>query len=239
MNYALILAGGKGTRMGNTGVPKQFVQINNKPIIMYTIENFMEVKEIDRIIVSCNPEYIQYMNDLLLDYKLTDRVEVTAGGNNRLESTLNGLKYIEEKYGVNDDDIFLAHDSVRPFTLKSIIEENIAKAHETKAATTVLDLTETIVETNENNQIYKLYPRTHLYSGQSPQTFNIKYFMECTNRIPNEELSSYTDLSNNITYCGGIVYPVMGDSNNIKITTPIDLIIASALIDKINKTNEQ
>lgn len=231
MNYALILAGGKGTRMGNTGVPKQFIQINNKPIIMYTIENFIKVKDVDHIVVSCNPEYIQYMKDLLLDYGLTDKVEVTAGGNDRLESTLNGLKYIEEKYGVNDDDIFLAHDSVRPFTAKSIIEENIIKAHETKAATTVLNLTETIVETNQDGEIYKLYPRDNLFNGQSPQTFNIKYFLECTSKIPHEELKKYTDLSNNITYCGGTVYPVMGDSNNIKITTPIDLIIAGALID--------
>ena len=239
MNYAIILVGGKGTRMGNTGVPKQFMTLNNKPIIIYTIENVLYNSNIDNIIVVCNPDYIAYMNDLLQDYKLTDKVEVTNGGKDRLNSTLNGIKYIQEKYGINNDDIFMAHDSVRPFTNKRIFEENINFAKETKAATTVFDLTETIVETNESGDIFKLYPRNNLFSGQSPQTFNIKYFLECTSKIPDFELDKFTDLSNNIIYCGGVVKPVYGDRNNIKITHPIDLIIANSIINEKQSTEIQ
>ena len=231
MNYALILAGGKGTRMKNTGVPKQFMNLSGKPIIIYTIENIKKIREIDKIIVVCNKDYITYMMDLLSDYGLDNQIEVTEGGNDRLHSTLNGISYIKKMYGIKENDIFIAHDSVRPFTKERIFLENIKYAHEKKAATTVFDLTETIAETNENGEIYKLYPRNNLYSGQSPQTFNINYFLECTSKIPENELNSFTDLSNNITYCGGVVIPVQGDRDNIKITHSIDLVIASSLID--------
>lgn len=231
MNYAIILAGGKGTRMKNTGVPKQFMILNGKPIIIYTIENIMKVSQINKTIVVCNPDYIAYMNDLLQDYKLSNKIEITNGGHDRFNSTLNGIKYIKKNYGINDDDIFIAHDAVRPFTKKRIFEENIKYAHEKKAATTVFDLTETVVETNENGEIFKLYPRKNLFTGQSPQTFNIKYFLDCTSKIPKEKLEIFTDLSNNITFCGGVVIPVQGDRDNIKITHPIDLIIASSLIE--------
>lgn len=232
MNYAICLAGGKGTRMGNNGVPKQFITLNGKPIIIYTLENLKKVKEIDKIVIVCNPDYIMYMKDLLNDYDLNENIEVTNGGSNRLESTLNGIYFIKEKYGINDDDIFLAHDSVRTFTKVDIIEENIKTAHLTKAATTVYYLTETIVETDKDGNIYKLYPRDNLYNGQSPQTFNINYFLDCTSRIPKNLLDNFTDLSSNITYNGGKVTPVIGDKDNIKITTQLDLLIAENLIKK-------
>ena len=236
MNYAIILDGGKCTSMVNTGVTKQFITINNKPIIIYTLENFLRNGNINKVIVVCNPNYIVYMKDLLQDYKLSEKVEITYGGNDRLNSTLNGIKYIDEKYGISDDDVFLAHDSVRPFTKGRIIDENIKIAHEKKAASTVFDLTETIVETNDNGEIYNLYPRKNLYCDQSPQAFNIKYFLECTNKIPKNILETFTDLSNIIIYCGGVVFPVVGDRDNIKITHQIDLLIATSLIEQ-NKTN--
>lgn len=232
MVYGFILAGGKGTRMGNVGVPKQFLTLNEKPIIIYTIEKFINSNSIDKIIVICNEGYCAYMSDLLLDYDVRKNIYITPGGSTRLESTLNGIKYIEKNWGINDDDIFVAHDSVRPFITDRIINENVEKAKQFKAATTVMDLIETIIETNEDNQIYKAYPRTHLYSGQSPQTFNIKYFMEETSKLTNKQLETFTDLSENIVSNGGTVCPVMGDRNNIKITTPIDMLIANELLNK-------
>lgn len=234
MDYAIILAGGKGTRMKNTGLPKQFMNLNNKPIIIYTIESILKISSISKVIIACNSYYIEYMNDLLQDYKLSEKVEVTSGGKDRLQSTLNGIEFIKSKYGIKEDDIFIAHDSVRPFTKKIIFEETIKYAHENKASTTVLELTETIVESNEKNNIYKLYPRTNLFTDQSPQAFNIKYFLECTSKIPEKELNKFTDLANNIIYCGGIVIPVKGDSQNIKITHSFDLTIAESLL-KNNK----
>lgn len=237
MNYVILLAGGKGSRMGHSGVPKQFLNINNKPIIIYTLERLLSNKNINKIIISCNKGYIGYLQDLLEEYNYGEKTYVTSGGENRLESVLNGINFIKNNWQINDDDIFLAHDSVRPFVSDRIIDENIEYTKKYGAATTVVDLTETIVETNEKNQIYKTYPRSHLYSGQSPQSFNIKLFLEQTSKIPKEKLQQFTDLSENIVYNGGTVYPVIGDKNNIKITTPIDLIIASNLLAYADNKN--
>ncbi|MBO6145659.1 MAG: 2-C-methyl-D-erythritol 4-phosphate cytidylyltransferase [Bacilli bacterium] len=231
MNYAILLAGGKGTRMGNVGVPKQFLMINNKPIIIYTLEKLLSIKQIDKVIIVCNEGYCAYMTDLLTDYNLSKNVYITVGGTNRLESTLNGIEYIDKNFGVNENDIFIAHDAVRPFTEDRIFEENIKYAKEYNAATTVFDLIETISEVNEEGMIYKLYPRKNLYTGQSPQTFNIKYFLEMTENIPKDKYDVFTDLAENITYNGGLVYPVKGDKNNIKITTPKDLYLAEEFIN--------
>jgi len=232
MNYAIVLAGGKGSRIGIEGVPKQFMSLYGKPIIIYTIENLLKVNNIDKIVAVCNKDYITFLDDLLAEFKLKGKVDVTCGGATRLDSTLNGISYIKETYGVKDDDIFLAHDSVRPFTSERIIEENIKYAKMNKAATTVFNLSETIVETNDTGDIYKLYPRQNLFTGQSPQTFNINYFLECTSKIPKETMDSFNDLSSNITYCNGVVTPVIGDRNNIKITYPIDLEIAKSFLNK-------
>jgi len=232
MNYAIVLAGGKGSRMGTEGVPKQFMSLYGKPIIIYTLENLFKIDNIDKTIVVCHNDYLTFLEDLLVEYKLKDKVDITCGGATRLDSTLNGILYIKETYGINDDDIFLAHDSVRPFTSQRIIEENIKYAKINKAATTVFDLSETIVETNDSGDIYKLYPRQNLFTGQSPQTFNINYFLECTSKIPKETLDTFNDLSSNITFCNGVVTPVIGDRDNIKITYPIDLEIAKTFLNK-------
>lgn len=234
MNYVLCLAGGVGSRMKGTTIPKQFIKINGKPIIIYTLENIIKISSIDKIIVVCNKDYIEYLKALLVEYKINN-IDITYGGKDRLHSTLNGIEFIKEHYGINDNDIFIAHDSVRPFTEERIFEENIRYAHENNAATTIYPITETIVETNNDCKIYKLLPREHLFNGQSPQTFNIRYFLDCTSKIPNNILDTFTDLSNNITYVGGFVTPVIGDKNNIKITTQLDLIIAKALIETKNK----
>lgn len=234
MNYAIILAGGKGTRMGNTGVPKQFLQINDCPIIIYTLRKMMNNKNIDKIIIPCNENYVGYLDDLLEQYDIKNAF-VTIGGKDRLSSVMNGINYISDHFGINNNDIFLAHDSVRPFVSDRIIDENIENAKKYGAATTVIDLIETIVEVNSDGQIYKTYPREHLYSDQSPQTFNIGKYLEYTKNIPTEILDNFTDLSENVVYNHGTVYPVIGDRNNIKITTPIDLNIAKNLLDSFGE----
>lgn len=229
MNYCFLLAGGSGTRMGNTGVPKQFLNLEDKPIIIHTLEKIIAMKSIDKIIVVCNENYIAYLKDLMDEYSISRNVYITRNGNSRLNSVLSGIDFVEKNFGINDDDIFVAHDSVRPFISERIIEENVCKAKKHKAATTVLDLIETIVETKDG-EINKAYPRSNLFTGQSPQTFNISYFLECTKNVPLETQEKFTDLSECVLYNGGTVLPVMGDRNNIKITTPIDLIIANQIL---------
>ena len=237
MVYALCLAGGNGTRMGNVGTPKQFLLINQKPIIIYTLEKLLENMEIDKVIAVCNPNYCEYLKVLLKGYDIDKKVEVISGSDSRLNSTLNGINYIKNNYGINEDDIFIAHDAVRPFTSSRIFSENINQAKIHKAATTVYDLSETISEVDCNNKIYKLYPRKNLFSGQSPQTFNINYFIKSIDKIPEIAKNGFTDLAECIVYNNETVVPIKGEKNNIKITTPIDLIVADTIIQNIESTN--
>ena len=226
MNYCILLAGGSGTRMGNTGVPKQFLTLKDKPIIIHCLENVLSCKVIDKVIIVCNKNYVAYLHNLLLEYELANRAEITEGGANRLESAMNGVRYVQNKYGIEDNDIFLAHDSVRIFTSHRILEENVQKAKEYGSATTVYYLEETILKAGEDGLLYKAYPREQRYTGQSPQTFNIKKFIECYNKLTDEQRNTFTDLAEVLYVCGEKVYPVIGEKNNIKITTPFDMTLA-------------
>lgn len=232
MNYCLLLAGGSGTRMGNTGVPKQFLTLKDKPIIIYSIENILKCKLIDKIIVVCNPAYLDYLENLLAEYDYLDNVCITEGGANRLLSARNGIKYIEKNYTIKEEDIVLAHDSVRMFTSQRILEENIVNAKKYGAATTVYMLEETIVEAGEDGLLYRAYPRENRYSDQSPQTFNVKKFLYCYKKLSDEQKNSFTDLTEVLYMNNQKVFPVIGDKENIKITTPFDLVLAELRLTK-------
>ena len=171
------------------------------------------------------------MHNLLAEYDLANRAEIVIGGGNRLLSTINGVKYIEEKYSIQDNDVFLAHDSVRIFTSHRILKENIQKAHEHGAATTIYYLEETIHKANKDGLLFKAYPRENRYTGQSPQTFNIKKFLACFNKLTNEQKETFTDLAEVLYANDEKVAPVLGEKDNIKITTPFDLTLASLRLD--------
>ena len=231
MNYCLMLAGGNGTRMGGTTVPKQFLEIKGKPIIIRSIENAMKCKLINKIIVVCNKPFIPLFMEMLDKYDLVTCVDVTFGGKNRLMSAVNGIRYIESKYGVNDGDVVLAHDSVRMFTDIRIFDENILNAKKYGAATTVFYLEETILEAGDDGLLFKAHPREKRFSGQSPQTFNIVKFMNCFNKLNDDQKDLFTDLAEVLYTNGEKVYPVIGSKGNLKITTPIDIIIAEMRIN--------
>ena len=233
MVYAFILAGGSGTRM-NSEIPKQFLKLNEVPIIIYTIKKFINNKNIDKIIIACKKNYIEHLKNIIRKEKI-DNIDIIEGGKNRLFSTINCINHVKESYDVNNEDVFIAHDSVRPFVSDRIINENVEKVKAFKAATTVMDLIETIQEENEEGLLFKAYPRKKLYSGQSPQSFNINYFLNNYYKVPENLKEIYTDLAEVIYYNDGKVFPVMGDRDNIKITTPIDLTIAENLLRKDKK----
>ncbi len=220
--------------MGKTSVPKQFLSINDKPIIIHTLEKILSMDHIDKTVIICNEKYCDYLRDILNDYGLSDKVCITKGGDTRLDSVLSGINFVKENFKVSDDDIFVAHDAVRPFVSSRIINENIAEAKKHDGATTVMSLVETIVETNDDG-LYKAYPRSNLYTGQSPQTFKINYYLDNVSKVPQDIRNNFTDLSECVMYNGNKVFPVMGERENIKITTPIDLIIAKDLLN--NKDN--
>lgn len=233
MIYAEILAGGKGTSMGNTDMPKQFLMLGTKPIIIHTIEQFTINDKISKIIVCCPKDWLTYTNDLLKKYlPNVDTIEIVCGGNTRNETIINGCKFIEEKYKLNDEDVIITHDAVRPFITQRIINDNINKVKKFDAVDTVLPATDTIVESLDGEKIKAVPNRSNMYQGQTPQSFNIKKLMTIYNILSDEEKLTLTDACKIFSLKGYDVALVFGEEYNIKLTSTYDLKIANAILEE-------
>ena len=124
MNYGLILAGGVGQRMRRTGMPKQFLEVFGKPIIVYTLQKFEYCKDIDEVVIACHSSWKEYMDSMIQRYGLKKIKAVISGGKDRQDSVLNGLKYIQSSRA-KDDDVVIIHDGVRPLIQENILSENV------------------------------------------------------------------------------------------------------------------
>lgn len=233
MIYAEILAGGKGERMGNVNMPKQFLLINNKPIVIHTIEKFILAPEFVKIIVVVPKEWINYTNDIIKKYiGKNDRLVVIEGGQDRNESIMNGIRFIEEIYGIFDDDYIVTHDSVRPFLTHRIIKENIEQVKKYRAVDTVIEAIDTIIESKDGDVISNIPNRSMMYQGQTPQSFHIKTLVNYYNQLTTEKKATLTDACKICSLFGEKVKIVKGEVFNIKITTPYDLKVANAFIQE-------
>ncbi len=240
MIYAEILAGGKGSRMGNTDMPKQFLSIGNKPIIIHTLESFLLNNRINKIIVVTPSEWVQHTIDLIQRYiplENQDDIKVCSGGSDRNKSIMSGIRYIQNNFGIEDEDIIITHDAVRPFITHRIINDNIDMAIEYGATDTVIPAFDTIVESIDNKLIADIPVRSHMYQGQTPQTFKIIKLVELYNSLNEEEKMVLTDAAKIFVIRKEPVKLVDGERFNIKITTPYDLKLANALLkeDKDDK----
>lgn len=233
MIFAVIVAGGIGSRMGNLGKPKQYVSIKGKPIIIHTLEKFYINSAFDKVLVLCPSNWVTHTKDLIKKYiPMPDRVVVLTGGPTRNETIMNSLDYIEKTYGLDDETIVVTHDSVRPFVTARIINENIEAAMEYGACDTVICATDTIIESTNGITIDNIPDRRNMYQGQTPQSFKALQLKELYNSLTDEEKASLTDAAKIFSIKNKPVHLVTGESYNIKITYPYDLRVASALLDE-------
>nr|WP_271716056.1 2-C-methyl-D-erythritol 4-phosphate cytidylyltransferase [Anaeromicropila herbilytica] len=231
MVYGVILAGGIGSRMGNTEKPKQFLLVGEKPIIIHTIEKFYAIDQFEKIIVLCPSQWVGHTQSIIKKYiKDRSRIVVIEGGDTRNETIMNSIRYIEENDGLKDDTIIVTHDSVRPFVTYRILEENIKFAEKYGACDTVIPATDTIVESTDNLKISSIPDRKHMYQGQTPQTFNAKKLKELYLGLSEEEKEILTDAAKIFVIKGEEIYLVEGEVHNIKITYPYDLRVAESLL---------
>ena len=234
MIYAEILAGGKGTRMGNTEMPKQFLKIGNKPVLIHTIEKFLLQPRFDKIIIVSPEPWISHTKDIMNKYitsDLMDKVCVCAGGTDRNESIMKGIAYIEKNFGINDEDIIVTHDAVRPFITNRIIEDNIEMALQCGATDTVIPAYDTIIKSDDNDYVTEIPVRDKMYQGQTPQSFNIKKLTSYYDSLTDEERKILTDAAKIFVIKNEKVKLVQGEIFNIKITSPYDLEVANMLVD--------
>jgi len=231
MIYAGILAGGQGTRMGNVPMPKQFLLLNEKPIIVHTLEKFVLNPRFDQIIIASPKEWINYTKDVLKKFELNlSHIHVVEGGKERNDTIMNIIKYIDNEYGLKDEDILLTHDAVRPFLTHRIIDENIDMGLKYGAVDTVIEAIDTIVESQDNEFVTNIPERDIMYQGQTPQTFNVKALEKLYNQLTEDEKNILTDACKIFSLKGEKVKLVRGELFNIKITTPYDLNVANSII---------
>ena len=232
MNYAIILAGGVGQRMRNSGMPKQFLEVFRKPIIIYTLERFEDCLDIDKIVIVCNSSWIDYMQNLLKKFSIQKVAGVVAGGKDRQGSVENGIAFIE-KEGAIDSDIVVIHDGVRPLIQKNIISENVRVAKKYGSAMTVRPVIESVVITNEDSAKFDDFKkRSDTYSLTAPQTFQLGLLKKAYKDTENvKEPIPLLDAALAHTYLGNDIHIIKENNQNIKITTPEDYYILKAMLE--------
>ena len=234
MNFALILAGGLGTRMGDTKKPKQFLNLGNKPILIHTIEKFSINNKIDQIIVLTAKEWINFAKDLINTYIPHNDITVIEGGELRIETINNGMEYIINNYGKNDDHIIITHDAVRPFITHRVIMENIKKTKKYGACNTVIPSTDTIVESKNKKEVSNIPNREKMYQGQTPQSFKLTKLKKFYDKLTHEEKVKLSDACKIYILNNEPVYLVKGEVSNIKITYSYDLKVANYILKEDN-----
>lgn len=226
MIYVAVAAGGVGSRMG-ADKPKQFLNVADIPVIIHTVKAFKG--KADKVFIGIVEEWLSYTKKLLEQYSLADFVTVVPGGTNRMETLYNIICKIEAEHGLNEEDILLTHDAVRPFINDRIIEENIEKCKKYGACGTYVPAVDTIAVSKDGEMLSTVPQRSTMFNTQTPQTaklFLLKKLFE-QNKSRFEE---FTDLCGMLNVLGVEVAMVRGEYTNIKITTPSDLITARGIL---------
>lgn len=225
MNFAIILAGGISSRM-NSNIPKQYIKINDKPIIMYSLETFQKNSQIDRIIIVAKDQYHETIKSYCSKYGITKLDNVISSGSSRQNSVNNALSYLKEKE-ISEDDIVLIHDSARPLVSQKIIDDNISECMKTGSVVTAVSVNDTIF-ISDGCKVDAPLERSKLKASQTPQTFTFKIILDAYEKNLDE---SVTDDVQMVLKNGISVSIVDGDKNNFKITTDNDILLLKNILD--------
>lgn len=230
MNIAAIFAGGVGKRMRSKDLPKQFLKIHEKPIIVHTIELFNEHPEIDAIVIACVADWMDFLNSLIKKYNLDKVKKVVPGGESGQESIYNGLKAAEE-ISSGENDIVLIHDGVRPLITAKTITDNIASVQIHGSAITSVKVKETVLLVDEDEAIKEVPNRADSRLARAPQSFYLKDILSAHKAAIKENKLDFIDSCSMMQYYGKKLYLVDGPQENIKITTPDDFYSMRAILD--------
>ena len=227
-NIALIIAGGVGARMGQD-IPKQFINVHDKPVIVYTLEAFQKHPEIDAIEVVCLDGWHEVLWAYAKQFGIAKLEKIVSGGKNGQDSIRNGVYDIRERYD-DDDDIILIHDAIRPMVLPEIISDNISVCRKYGNAITVVPCTAAMLKTYDSLSTEEQVARDNLKITQTPQAFFIKDIV----KAHKEALSK--GITNSVASCtmyielGRKLYMSKGSEKNLKLTTTEDIEIFKALL---------
>ena len=236
MNTALIFAGGVGRRMNSGSVPKQFLEYDGKPIIIHTVEHFEKHPMIDKIVVVMIDSWIDTFKGQLEQFGITKVASVIPGGSTGQESIRLGLYETERIAGVPAEDVIvLIHDGVRPLINEKVITDNINAVKEFGNAITIVPSIETVIEIDNDGDIFKVADRSIYRLARAPQSFILSDILEAHRRSLEDGTDYIIDSAMLMRHYGTILHTVEGPIENIKITTPMDYIIFKALADARKK----
>ena len=228
MNYGVILASGVGTRVKSISIPKQYFEIDGKPIIIYTLENMLKDNLFDCIYIAINKDYEEilweYLDNFIDDDDL-DKIEIIYGGKERIDTIHNVMEEIC-KNDINDDDVIVIHDAVRPFVTEKILRDSIDAARKYGAVVTTLPAVDTMLNSNDGNIVDSIPNRNLLYRGQAPDSFKVNTFIELENNLSDDQKKEITGTSQLCSMNDYPLHMIEGDEINFKITTDFDLKLA-------------
>lgn len=230
MAKTLIFAGGSGQRMNSRSKPKQFLEMNGKPIIIYTLEHFEYHPEIDEIFVVCIDGWIEELKGMLARYGITKVSTIVPGGPTGHDSIYYGLRAMKDK--VADDEIVLIHDGVRPLITPELISENIKCTIKNGNAITAEAVRESVVRCIDGETIDSVPPRHEMYVAKAPQTFRFAKILSIYEKAQLDNFKSI-DSSHLCSQYGEPMHMIKSTKNNMKITEPADYYLFKALYEAI------
>lgn len=219
---AVIAAGGSGVRM-NSEVPKQYLTLQKKPIIIHTLEKFSRCNQVEQINLVVPRADLEKTTQLIKKWNLTENIDVIEGGKTRQHSVWNGLNRLPD-----NTDIVLVHDGVRPFISEKIINKCLEETRRWGAVITAIPVSDTIKEVKDNC-VHTTLDRSKLWQVQTPQSFFRDLLMEAYQKAWENNIIA-TDDSTLVEKLGHTVRVIKGEERNIKITSPEDLKIAEQFI---------
>ena len=219
--FAVIVAGGSGLRMGATS-PKQFLLLKGKPLLRHTIDAFLDAYNDMQVIVVLPKDYLEFGNTMIDEMIDKNRIQITTGGATRFHSVQNGLKLI------NETSIIFVHDGVRSLVSQTLIQQCFEQAVEKGSAIPAVAATDSIRLANGEES--SVANRNNIRIIQTPQTFKSDILLPAFNQEYEEK---FTDEATVVEAYGTKVFVCEGDYNNIKITRPIDLLLAENILNQL------
>lgn len=232
MNIAIVFAGGSGSRMNTKSRPKQFLDLNGKPIIIYTIELFDNHPEVDAIVVVCLESWIPFLNKMLRKFEISKVIAVIAGGQTGQDSIFRGLCEAENFAEKSEDcnPVVLIHDGVRPLITEETITLNIKKVKECGSCVTVVPAIETVIVDMHDGTL-DIPKRSDCMMARAPQSFYLKDIIAAHRKSREDGQYDFIDSCSLMSHYGYKLGLVEGPMENIKITTPTDYFVLRAMVE--------
>lgn len=226
-HVAIILAGGIGSRMGGN-LPKQFLSINDKPVIIHTLANFQKNENIDEILIVCVKDWICHLQEILEEYEIPKVRWIIEGGATGHDSSRNAIFFLKDK--LSEDDQVIIHDAARPVLPQKAINEMLKISHEKGNASLAIPCYETVLFTENGKSGDSELDRNRIMRIQTPQAYNYGLILECYEKAEKDNIHDFVYADIVLVHYGKRIFFSKGFTNNIKITRKEDIPLCKALM---------